>query len=143
MCLQFPDDLISFSIKILENLKNNAIATFCILGDTSYGSCCVDEVAASHVNADAIIHFGHACLSKVARLPVHYVFPNLTFDAANFHKHLSKTFPKTDEKIIIFYSTAFFYQLGKSKKEYYNNLLLDRFINKKKIRKYEIDIGVI
>lgn len=130
MCLQFPDDLISFSIKILEDLKNNAIATFCILGDTSYGSCCVDEVAASHVNADAVIHFGHACLSKVARLPVHYVFPNLKFDAANFHKHLSKTFPTTDEKIIVFYSTALFYQLGESKKGYYNKLLLIFNFNK-------------
>ena len=26
-------------------------------------SCCVDEVAADHVNADAIIHFGTACLT--------------------------------------------------------------------------------
>jgi len=34
-----------------------------ILGDTSYGSCCVDEVAASHIEADGIIHFGRACLS--------------------------------------------------------------------------------
>lgn len=26
-------------------------------------SCCVDEVAADHVNADGIIHFGTACLT--------------------------------------------------------------------------------
>lgn len=27
-------------------------------------SCCVDEVAAQHVGADCLIHFGHACLSR-------------------------------------------------------------------------------
>ena len=26
-------------------------------------SCCVDEVAAEHIGADGIIHFGHACLT--------------------------------------------------------------------------------
>ena len=26
-------------------------------------SCCVDEVAADHVSANAIIHFGTACLT--------------------------------------------------------------------------------
>lgn len=44
VCLQFPDDLIPFSVTILEDLKKNTSAQLCILGDTSYGSCCVDEV---------------------------------------------------------------------------------------------------
>ena len=34
-----------------------------ILGDTSYGECCVDEVAAEHIGADGLIHFGNACLT--------------------------------------------------------------------------------
>ena len=36
---------------------------FFILGDTSYGACCVDEVAAEHVDADVVVHYGRACLS--------------------------------------------------------------------------------
>jgi hypothetical protein len=35
-----------------------------ILADTSYGSCCVDEVAAQHANCDLIVHFGFSCLSR-------------------------------------------------------------------------------
>jgi hypothetical protein len=31
--------------------------------DRNY-SCCVDEVAAQHVDADAIVHYGHACMSQ-------------------------------------------------------------------------------
>ncbi|KAI9463837.1 putative diphthamide synthesis protein-domain-containing protein [Boletus coccyginus] len=31
-----------------------------VLADTSYGNCCVDEVAAQHVDADLMVHYGHA-----------------------------------------------------------------------------------
>jgi diphthamide biosynthesis enzyme Dph1/Dph2-like protein len=34
-----------------------------ILADTSYNPCCVDEIAAAHWEADAIIHYGPACLT--------------------------------------------------------------------------------
>lgn len=37
---------------------------FYILADTSYGSCCVDEVAAQHANCDIIVHYGFSCLSR-------------------------------------------------------------------------------
>ncbi|MCJ1455010.1 Diphthamide biosynthesis protein 2 [Mycoblastus sanguinarius] len=45
-----------------------------ILADTSYGACCVDEIAAEHVNADAVVHYGQACLSPTARIPVLHIF---------------------------------------------------------------------
>ena len=35
----------------------------CLTGD-SLGSCCVDEVSAQHVDADAVVHYGRACMSK-------------------------------------------------------------------------------
>lgn len=36
---------------------------FYVMADTVYGSCCVDEVGASHVDADCVVHFGPACMS--------------------------------------------------------------------------------
>mmetsp|Transcript_1632 Transcript_1632/g.1956 ORF Transcript_1632/g.1956 Transcript_1632/m.1956 type:complete len:591 (-) Transcript_1632:17-1789(-) len=53
-----------------------------ILADTSYSECCIDEVAAGHVNSDLVIHFGDACLNVVESLPAAYVFgkPNLNLD---------------------------------------------------------------
>lgn len=84
---------------------------------TIYCNCSITfnqsfQVAAMHVNADAIIHFGHACLSKVSRLPVHYVFLHFKFDAVKFGEELHKTLPKLDESILVFYSNGLFYQLG-------------------------------
>lgn len=73
----------------------------------------VFQIAASHVTANAIIHFGHACLSKVSRLPVHYVFPNFKFDANKFRQEFQNYFPNLNEELSIFYSTGFAYHLGK------------------------------
>lgn len=45
-----------------------------ILADTSYSACCVDEVAASHVAADGVVHYGRACLTPTSTLPVLYIY---------------------------------------------------------------------
>ena len=71
-------------------------------------SCCVDEVAAQHVDADAIVHYGHACMSlcvsipinpalilllgRMSRLPVIYVFGKKTIDADLCVKKLVEAF---------------------------------------------------
>jgi diphthamide biosynthesis protein 2 len=52
----------------------------CILADTSYGACCVDEIAAEHVDAEVVVHYGRSCLSPTARLPVIYVFTSKSID---------------------------------------------------------------
>ena len=46
-----------------------------VLGDTTYSSCCPDEIGALHLSADVIVHFGqYACLSPSQCLPVIYSF---------------------------------------------------------------------
>jgi len=47
----------------MKRLTPEAAVSLFILADTTYGQCCVDEVAAEHVEAQAIIHYGPACLS--------------------------------------------------------------------------------
>ena len=101
VALQFPDEALVDSVPVYWALKkevrtlysadstssetpsastsassktSSGLPEFYILADTSYGGCCVDEVAAKHVDADLVVHYGHACLSATARLPVIYVF---------------------------------------------------------------------
>ncbi|KAL9186300.1 hypothetical protein ACHAXT_005538 [Thalassiosira profunda] len=45
-----------------------------VLGDTTYGACCPDEVSANHLNANLIVHYGHACLAPTESVPVVYAF---------------------------------------------------------------------
>ena len=46
-----------------------------LLADTTYSSCAVDEVAAEHMDADCIIHYGHAALGPVRHTPTFFVLP--------------------------------------------------------------------
>ncbi|KAE8445730.1 hypothetical protein EG329_012909 [Mollisiaceae sp. DMI_Dod_QoI] len=74
---------------------------FYILADTSYGSCCVDEIAAEHVNADVVVHYGRSCLSPTARLPVIYVFTTHPLSIEDVVQTIEATFPAKDEKVVL------------------------------------------
>ena len=72
-----------------------------ILADTSYGACCVDEIAAEHINADVVVHYGRACLSPTARLPVIHVFTHQPFEAEAALQAFEETFPDQEAKVVL------------------------------------------
>ncbi|EKD12682.1 uncharacterized protein L3040_005266 [Drepanopeziza brunnea f. sp. 'multigermtubi'] len=74
---------------------------FTILADTSYGSCCVDEIAAEHVSADVVVHYGRSCLSPTARLPVIYVFTSHPLPLPSLIQSFESTFPEKGEKVLL------------------------------------------
>ncbi|KAJ2760051.1 Diphthamide biosynthesis protein 2 [Coemansia sp. BCRC 34490] len=81
VALQFPDELLADSSLVSSELQLQAPnARFFTLADTSYGSCCVDEVAAEHYSADLVVHYGRTCLSLTTRIPVLYVFGHEPID---------------------------------------------------------------
>jgi diphthamide biosynthesis protein 2 len=72
-----------------------------ILADTSYGTCCVDEVAAEHVDADVVVHYGRSCLSPSARLPVIYVFTHKALPLEPVVEAFKTTYPDLTTKVIL------------------------------------------
>ena len=72
-----------------------------ILADTSYGACCVDEVAAEHVEADVVVHYGRACLSPTTRLPVIYVFTHRPLPLDTVVLAVKEAIPDFAQKIIL------------------------------------------
>lgn len=104
VALQFPDELLRYAPLVCEALRvysAEAIAGateiqtqrvfYFILGDTSYGECCVDEVAAEHLDANLVVHYGNACLSPTRTLPVIYVFPIFRFESPELASHVFRT----------------------------------------------------
>ena len=86
VALQFPGELLDDSPEVCWLLEEQLAPRlkeppliFC-LGDTPVGSCCSDEVAALHLQADVLVHYGHACLSPAGALPVIYSFGRLDLD---------------------------------------------------------------
>ena len=79
---QFPDELLKDSIRVVRALREKLRALrkcdvdgdgsfvegrkdvgLYVMADTTFGSCCVDEVGAAHINAECVVHYGHTCLS--------------------------------------------------------------------------------
>ncbi|KAK0104297.1 Diphthamide biosynthesis protein 2 [Cadophora gregata f. sp. sojae] len=74
---------------------------FYILADTSYGSCCVDEIAAEHVAADVVVHYGRSCLSPTTRLPVIYIYTSQPLSLPLAVSSFTQTFPSLEEKVLL------------------------------------------
>ncbi|XP_052861417.1 2-(3-amino-3-carboxypropyl)histidine synthase subunit 2 [Anopheles cruzii] len=109
VALQLPDAALCHSVRIvndLQTLSNGTVLLF-VLGDTSYGSCCVDEIAASHANADGIIHFGHACLSKAVRIPTLYVFYQRPVSGERLLLELQAVFENQHARFTCFYDVSY------------------------------------
>ncbi|XP_006886620.1 PREDICTED: diphthamide biosynthesis protein 2 [Elephantulus edwardii] len=74
VALQFPDQHLGDAGAVAARLEEITGAKMFILGDTAYGSCCVDVLGAEQAGAQALVHFGPACLSPPSRpLPVIFV----------------------------------------------------------------------
>ncbi|MBE3047821.1 diphthamide biosynthesis protein 2, partial [Candidatus Bathyarchaeota archaeon] len=109
VALQFPDSMLGDAPWVVGAL-NSALETVAgegarpkiyILADTSYSACCVDEIAAEHVDAQVVVHYGRSCLSPTARLPVIYIFTRYPLDHDAVVRDAEATFPDRDTKIVV------------------------------------------
>lgn len=83
VALQFPEGLLMYSLILSDIFKTFANVSQCfILGDVTYGACCVDDFSASALNADLLIHYGHSCLVPIdsTTIPCLYVFVEIGID---------------------------------------------------------------
>lgn len=110
--LQFPDTLIQDGGIVVDQLQRGVdTPEFWMLADTAYSSCCVDEVAAQHVDADVVVHMGNACLNAVQTLPVIYVFGRPMLDTAKIVELIAKQYePQT--RICLDSSFPYMHHLG-------------------------------
>ncbi|KMT00943.1 hypothetical protein BVRB_9g222090 [Beta vulgaris subsp. vulgaris] len=101
VALQFPDELLKDSIKVVRVLREKLRALrkcdddggeslverkdvgLYVMADTTYGSCCVDEVGAAHINAECVVHYGHTCFSPTSTLPAFFVFGKASINVAD------------------------------------------------------------
>lgn len=73
----------------------------------------MDVVAAMHVQANALVHYGHACFSKT-NLPVYTVLPKQDLDIDITVELLKSNFNSNDNvKLCLFYDPDFEHLKGK------------------------------
>ncbi|GMH91670.1 hypothetical protein TrST_g13833 [Triparma strigata] len=109
--LQFPDSLLPDSSPVsllLQNSLSSLSPLIFILGDTTYGECCVDVVSGKHLNADVIVHYGNSCLSKQSEIPCINVFGRVQVDVEDFVEKV-KGEVESGEDVAVTYDVRFSY----------------------------------
>jgi len=149
VALQFPDSMLGDAPRVAGLLKEDLSrldatptqedgrergdARIYILADTSYSACCVDEIAAEHVDADVVVHYGRSCLSPTSRLSVVYVFTKHQLEEALVTEAFTGEFPDTEARVVLMADVTFqdhlssiFHSLrGRG----YNNLLSTKVVH--------------
>lgn len=64
VALQLPEGLLAWSLQLASILKffSQTVEDITILSDVTYGACCIDDLTASILGCDFLIHYGHSCL---------------------------------------------------------------------------------
>eukprot|EP00956_Cyclotella_meneghiniana_P024051 scaffold47941_cov22-Cyclotella_meneghiniana.AAC.1 len=74
--------------------KGGEPLTISILGDVTYGACCIDDLTAVSLNVDLLVHYGHSCLvpTTCSAVPCLYVFVEIRVDVGHLVDCVRLTF---------------------------------------------------
>ncbi|KAG6574340.1 Diphthamide biosynthesis protein 1 [Phytophthora cinnamomi] len=98
VALQFPEGLLLYACVISDIIERFTGADSIILGDVTYGACCVDDLSALALGADFMVHYGHSCLVPidVTSIKMLYVFVDIAIDVDHLIDCMKLTFnPET------------------------------------------------
>ncbi|XP_061734105.1 2-(3-amino-3-carboxypropyl)histidine synthase subunit 1 isoform X1 [Nerophis ophidion] len=87
VALQLPEGLQMFACAIADIIERFTKADTIVMGDVTYGACCVDDFTARALGADFMVHYGHSCLVPVdstGGIKMLYVFVDIQMDNAHF-----------------------------------------------------------
>ncbi|KAK9333263.1 putative diphthamide synthesis protein-domain-containing protein [Lipomyces starkeyi] len=96
IALQMPEGLLIFACviaDIIERFAGHEISCV-IMGDVTYGACCIDDFTAKALGCDLLIHYAHSCLVPVdvTEMRVLYVFVSITINERHLIDTLRENF---------------------------------------------------
>lgn len=109
VALQLPDGLLLFACTISDIVEKFTKSDTVIMGDATYGACCVDDHSARALGCDFLVHYGHSCLipiNKMADMKMLYIFVDIKIDSKHFIDTIKTNFKKNAS--IYFVSTVQF-----------------------------------
>lgn len=95
VALQMPEGLLMYSLIISDILEQFCQCETVVMGDVSYGACCIDDYTARALDCDFIVHYAHSCLVPidVTTIKILYVFVTISVEEDHIIKTLKKNFP--------------------------------------------------
>lgn len=98
VALQMPEGLLMYATTLADIIEDFSGAEVVIMGDVTYGACCVDDYTARALDAEFLIHYGHSCLVPIEQsygIKFLYVFVGIKIDASHCIECLQATLPIT------------------------------------------------
>lgn len=94
VALQMPEGLLIYSLVVSDILEQFCDVETVVMGDVSYGACCIDDYTARALECDFIIHYAHLCLVPidVTQIKVLYVFVTINIDEQHLVNTLRRNF---------------------------------------------------
>lgn len=94
VALQMPEGLLIYSLVISDILEQFCEVETVVMGDVSYGACCIDDYTARALDCDFIIHYAHSCLVPidVTAIKVLYVFVTINIEEQHLINTIQKNF---------------------------------------------------
>ncbi|CAH2352786.1 2-(3-amino-3-carboxypropyl)histidine synthase subunit 1 [[Candida] railenensis] len=95
VALQMPEGLLIYSLIISDILEQFCSVEIVVMGDVSYGACCIDDFTARSLDCDFIVHYAHSCLVPIdiTEIKVLYVFVTINIDEDHLLKTIKRNFP--------------------------------------------------
>ncbi|CEP61334.1 2-(3-amino-3-carboxypropyl)histidine synthase LALA0_S03e00540g [Lachancea lanzarotensis] len=94
VALQMPEGLLIYALVVSDILEQFCNCESVVMGDVSYGACCIDDFTARSLDCDFIVHYAHSCLVPIdlTQIKVLYVFVTINIDETHLIKTLQKNF---------------------------------------------------
>lgn len=98
VALQMPEGLLIYSMIVADILEQFGNVETVVMGDVSYGACCIDDYTARALDCDFIIHYAHLCLVPidVTKIKVLYVFVTIAIDETHLANTIKLNFAHGD-----------------------------------------------
>ncbi|GAB2260791.1 hypothetical protein Droror1_Dr00011646 [Drosera rotundifolia] len=123
VALQFPDEMLKDSTRVVRAIREEIrrarggelegerrVGLF-VMADTTYGSCCVDEVGAAHVNADCVVHYGQTCFSQTSTIPAFFVLGKAYIDVSNCATKIREYASTNQKPILVLFGLDYSYAI--------------------------------
>lgn len=96
VALQMPEGLLMYSLIVSDILEQFCQVETVVMGDVSYGACCIDDYTARALDCDFIVHYAHLCLVPidVTKIKVLYVFVTINIDETHMINTIKKNFDR-------------------------------------------------
>ena len=98
-----PEGLQEYALILADIISFYGKCECIIIGEVTYGACCLQDYLCEAFGVDLIIHYAHSCIIPLNKSPLRtmYVFVEIQFDLPHFVQTIKKNFDKSKAMFMI------------------------------------------